>query len=110
MEAEIPRREPRILPLVRHGEHLIAVQVLPVMVASLLTLVRRRWLPGVALQPIENVVVIALPVPQHSRERLTLHPSCVLAFEAGVNVIVKLIRFLNPFGHDRARSQPRGRP
>ncbi len=84
------------------------------MIASVLALRWRRRLSGIALQPVEDVVVIALPVPQHSGQRLPLHPPRILIVETGVYVCVKLIGFTNAIGEDllelrkgiRSRSRP----
>ena len=72
--------------------------MLPVVVAAILPLLRRGRLTGIALQPVEDVVVIALPVPQHAGQRLPLHASRILVVQTGVDAIIEFVCFLHPIG------------
>jgi hypothetical protein len=60
MESEVPRRVPRILPLVRHGDDVGVVELLPRRVAAARALGRRERLPRVALDPVFHDVVVEL--------------------------------------------------
>ena len=71
VEREVPGRVPGILPLVRHGDHVAVVHVVPLIVP-------RRGLPGrlvrigpALLEPLVNIVVVELLRPEHPRQRLT---------------------------------------
>jgi hypothetical protein len=85
MERQIPRRKPRILPLVRHGKNRAAVDVLPLCVAAGLAFSGGGWRAGIAFQPAANIVFIILFAPDHSGEGLPLHQASVFVIHAGLN-------------------------
>ena len=60
MESHVPRREPRILPLVRHRDHITRKKMGPIRVATAPP--RRRWrrLLRIARQPVLHDIVIKL--------------------------------------------------
>src|SRR5690606_27444732 len=49
MESQVPSRIPRVLPLIGHGDDVIILQVPPMAVSALLSLLRRRIASGVSL-------------------------------------------------------------
>ncbi len=70
VEAEVPRGEPRVLPLVRHRHDVERLEVAPAGVAALEARGGRGGLGRVAGQPAGHVVVVELLAPEHPRERL----------------------------------------
>src|SRR5438132_8802220 len=72
MEGEIPSRKPGVLPFVRHGEYLIRIEMLPIMVATVLALLRRRRLRRITLEPAPDVIAVELLGPDHSSACLAL--------------------------------------
>src|SRR5712672_3964319 len=119
MKRQIPRRIPRILPFVRHRNNVVVVQVRPIMVSPLQSLLRRRRSRRIAVQPGAHVIVIELLVPHHACKRLPHHPPGILRQFLGntgnvelvslflsqrkqlVKSIFKIIRGRNPFGKFR---------
>ena len=73
VEPQVPRGEPRVLPLVRHRHDVEGLEVAPPGVAPVQPLVRRRRLGRVAVQPAGHVVVEQLLAPQQPAERLPHH-------------------------------------
>ena len=77
LEREVPRGEPRVLPLVGHRHHPHRVEVAPVAVADL----RRDGGGGcagiVAVEPARDVEQVALLAPQEPRQRTALHEPLV---------------------------------
>ena len=72
MESEVPCREPRELPFVRHRQDVTGREMPPVMVALLQALRRRLRLCRVSGQPSGDHVVVILLRPQQAGERLPL--------------------------------------
>ena len=68
----------------------------PVVIPAALALPGRGRLSRITLQPVENVVVITLAVPQHAGERLPLDAPRIFVVETGVDSGVKLIGLANP--------------
>ena len=79
VEGEVPRGVPRVLPLVRHRDHVVVVEMPPLGVAPLPALRRRRGLAGIALEPAPDVVVVPLLRPEQPRQRLAHDAPRVLA-------------------------------
>src|SRR5262249_22697053 len=52
MKRQVPRSEPRVLPLVRHRHDAHRVQVVPVDVAKVIARLRRRRLGEISLEPL----------------------------------------------------------
>src|SRR5438067_10638694 len=72
VKGEVPRREPRILPLVGHGDDAHGVEVAPPAVAAE---VACRWWRNrgvVAVEPDVDDEEVALLVPEHAGEGLAL--------------------------------------
>ena len=63
VEGKVPRGKPRVLPRIRHAQHIGVVQVPPVPVAAHLPFGRRRRLRRVAIQPAGNIEVVVLLGP-----------------------------------------------
>ena len=78
MEGEVPRRVPRILPLIRHRHDALIVEVAPFGIAPVLSLRRRRGLARIAVKPILDDIIIELLAPKHSRQRLAMNQSVFL--------------------------------
>ena len=70
VEAEIPGREPRVLPRIRHREHVERVEVAPAAVAPVLARLRRRRRSGIPVQPAAHVVGVDLLAPDEPGARL----------------------------------------
>ena len=73
VKREVPRRVPRILPLVRHRDDVGVVQVLPFVIAAADGAQAEAAGPGSPSSHSRDHVVIELLRPQHSRERLPHH-------------------------------------
>ena len=70
VEPEIPRREPRVLPRIRHREHVEAVEMAPAAVAAMPAGLGRRRLAGVPVQPAAHVIGVDLLAPDEPGARL----------------------------------------
>src|SRR5690242_7070517 len=79
MKGCIPRREPRIFPFVRHGEHVRAVQVLPPVISSFFSFRRRRRKGRITCEPSVHAIVVRLLRPDQPRECLSLYLAGILA-------------------------------
>src|SRR5438105_14977970 len=77
MESQIPRGVPRILPLVRHGQHVGVVEVHPVAVAAVLTTFGWRRAGRIASQPFLYFVEVKLLAPQQAGKRLALYAALI---------------------------------
>ena len=66
VEPEIPRREPRVLPRIRHREHVEGVEVAPVAVAAVLASLGRRQLARITVEPAAHVVRVDLLAPDET--------------------------------------------
>ena len=98
VEGQVPGRVPGILPLIRHRDHVLVVQVGPVAVAPALALLRRRRTCRIALQPGTQVVVIVLLGPEQPGKRLPLHVARIFGNALGRALGVELISFSEPHG------------
>src|SRR5262249_33981765 len=72
VKSEVPRGEPRILPLVRHGGDAHRVEMPPAAIAADVALGGRGEGGIVAVEPDVDVEQIALLVPEHAGEGLAL--------------------------------------
>src|SRR3984885_10837896 len=95
MKSQIPRRKPGILPLVWHGKDGAAVDMLPVCVAAILTISRRRRRAGIVHQSEADILGVILFAPDHSGERLPVPKACVRVVHAGLNSCVEFIALAN---------------
>ncbi len=95
MEGEVPRREPRVLPLVWHGDDVFSVQVLPLVIAE--RRIGEQRVPAVFRQPDVPVELVVLLGPEHAGQRLAADHPLVAAEIDGQYVGVELVR-LGPAG------------
>ena len=96
LERQVPRGEPRILPLVRHRDDPLGVEMLPVAVANLGARLRRRLGGVVALEPLAHVEAVYLFAPQKPGERLPLDAALVGGGGLRLKGGVKLVGFITP--------------
>ena len=79
VEGQVPGRIPRILPLVRHRDDVGVEHVEPFRVAHVLAGGFEQRMTLVLAQPFLQVEVVILLAPQHSRQRLAVHPALIFA-------------------------------
>ena len=65
----------------------------PVAIAAVTALARRRRLPGIAIQPLGNIVVEELLAPDHAGESLALHVPSVRIGDFGLEAGIELVGF-----------------
>src|ERR1041385_3887707 len=63
VKGEVPGRIPGIFPFVRHRHDPLVVKMTPSRVTNMFALFRRRWLAGIAIEPLFNDVMIKLLAP-----------------------------------------------
>ena len=100
VKREVPGREPRVLPLVRHRHHAHRVEVPPVRVARLPP-PRRRLRRIVAVEPLRHVEQVALLAPQEARERAALDQPLVRGRRRRREVCVEHVRLMATRLEDR---------
>ena len=71
MECKIPRGIPGILPLVRHGDDVIVVEMRPILVAAFLAVGGWHWACRITFEPVCHSVVIELLGPKQACITLT---------------------------------------
>ena len=91
VEGEVPRGEPRVLPLVGHRDHVGVVQMAPLVVAAVSTGLGRRRQRRIAVEPALDIEVEELLRPQHPGERLAQHGGFVGAGSRRGQVGVELV-------------------
>ena len=91
MKRQIPGRIPGIFPLVRHGDHVGVEHVEP-------SVLRTSWRGGleqrmalVLAQPLLQVEVVVLLGPEHSRQRLAVHPALIVVQRVGRDPFVEFV-------------------
>jgi hypothetical protein len=94
VKRQIPRGEPRVLPLVRHTDHVSVVEMFPADVAAVLAIAGWRHLAFVAVQPLAHVVVEKLLAPDQARQRLPLYAARLGIGEVGLQRGVELVGVL----------------
>ena len=110
MEREIPGREPRVLPLVRHREDVGVVHVVPARVARRGRDVSPYGSGPTLGQPAVDVVVVELLPPQHPGERLPHDARPVLGQALGDHPGVEVVRLAPSRVDDRVEGlRRRGR-
>ena len=67
VECQVPRRIPRVLPFVGHGDDIAIEEVRPVVIAAATASGGGPGLVGVAIQPVADHVVVELFTPQEPR-------------------------------------------
>ena len=78
VKGEIPRREPWVLPLVRHRQHIGVIRMPPFPVPAGTASHRCRWMCRVTLEPFLHRVVIELFRPEQSGVRLPRHAALLI--------------------------------
>ena len=101
VKREIPRRVPRVFPLVRHRDNVRIAQMPPVGVAATLAAGRRGRLQRIAVHPASDVEEVILFRPQHARQRLTLDEPLVGVIHFVLQARIKGISFGDPAGEQR---------
>src|ERR1700730_8368578 len=91
VERELPRRVPRVFPLVGHRQDFAVVKVAPVMVAPVPALLGGRRLRRISAQPALDVVAVILLVPEEACDRLAKDPSFVVPEVARHDRFEKLV-------------------
>ena len=91
MESQVPCRIPRVLPLVRHGDHIGIEHVEPFGVAHVVARGLEQRMTLVLAQPLLQVEVVELLAPQHSRQRLAMHPTLIFVQRAGRDPLVEFV-------------------
>ena len=114
VEREVPGRVPRILPLVRHRDDVVVVEMRPFGVPPASARRRRRRLAGIALEPAPDLVVVPLLRPEHPRQRLAHDAPRVLAEAIRHHGRVELVGLAQALGEGlfelRARTAPPAGP
>src|SRR6188472_4068530 len=100
VKREIPSGKPRILPRIRHGQHVEGIKVPPTGVAAKSMPERRRWLTRIPIQPPGHPVRVHLLAPDPPRARLPQNPHLYLADLIGCQGRIELICFPFPIGYD----------
>jgi hypothetical protein len=70
VEGQVPGGVPGVFPLVRHGDHVGIVHVVPVVVARRGLARRLERVRAAFLQPLIHIVVVELLAPQHAGQGL----------------------------------------
>src|SRR5215510_9303823 len=107
VECEVPGGIPRILPFVRHRDDVGVVEMRPIRVATMEPL--PGWFgPGrVALQPPKDFVMVELLSPEETGKRLPLDAACVFGEIVWRELVVELVRLLNPLCERRSETLAR---
>ena len=100
MECEIPRRVPRVFPLVRHRDDVGVVEMAPLMVSCLAPLRRWWWKIRIAVEPGSHLVVVVLFRPQHSRQCLPHDVPGIIGKILRDDAGVKLVGLANALRED----------
>ena len=82
VEGQVPGRIPGILPLVRHRDHVGVQHVKPFRVPHAVAGGFHERMTLVLLQPLIQIEVVVLLAPQHSRQRLAVHPPFIFVQRA----------------------------
>ena len=91
VEGQVPRRVPRVLPLVRHRDHVGVEHVEPLGVAHVVAGGLEQRMALVLAQPALQVEVVELLAPQHSGQRLAVHAALIFVQRLGRNPRVELV-------------------
>ncbi len=85
-----------ILPLVRHRDHVGVQHVEPFRVPHVLPGGFEQRMALVLAQPLLQVEVVVLLAPQHSRQRLAVHPALIFAQRLRRDPLVEFVRVADP--------------
>ena len=64
MEGQVPGREPRVFPLIRHRNNVPVEKVSPFSISTEVSFGRRRWLRRITREPFANAVLVELFAPK----------------------------------------------
>ena len=110
VEGEVPGGIPRVLPLVRHGDDVLVVQMRPLAIPSPPASGRRGRLGGIAGKPSLDVVVVELSAPQHAGQGLPHDQATVGGQRARDDEVVELVRVSDAAAEDLLEVETEGRP
>ena len=108
MERQVPGSEPRILPVVRHGDHFVGMEVEPAAVATGSASMRGG---GPAASPFNQsrmIVAVVLLIPQQAGKGLTLEFRMSSGIGNGVTAGVKVVGLALPLLDDATASATNG--
>ena len=91
VEGQVPGRVPRILPLVRHGDHVGVQHVEPLRVPHVVPGGLEQRMTLVLAQPVLEIEVVVLLAPQHSGQRLAVHPALIFGQRLGRDPLVEFV-------------------
>ena len=96
VEGQVPGRIPRVLPLVRHGDHVGVQHVKPFRVAHAAATGLHERMTPVLLKPSIQIEVVVLLAPEHAGQRLAVHPALIFVQRVGRNPIVEFVGVGDP--------------
>ena len=91
MKSQIPGRVPRILPFVRHRDHIGIEHVEPLGIAHVMAGRLEQRMALVLSQPLLQVEIVELLAPEQSSQRLPVHPAFVFVQRVGRNPVVEFV-------------------
>ncbi len=91
VEGQVPGRIPRVLPLVRHGDHIGVEHVKPFRIPPTVAAGFHERMTLVLLQPLIQIEVVELLAPEHSRQRLAVHPPFIFTQRSRRDPFIELI-------------------
>ena len=91
MKSQVPGRIPRILPFVRHGDHVAVEHVEPFGIAHVMADRLEQRMALVLSQPLLQVEIVELLAPEQSSQRLPVHPAFVFVQRVGRNPVVEFV-------------------
>ena len=100
VERQVPGGEPRVLPFVRHREHVAIEHMRPVGVSPVQSLRRRTGLLGIPLEPVVHDVVIELFRPQQPGVCQTHHLAFVVRKRSGNALGIERVGLLDAIAKD----------
>src|SRR5690349_15000894 len=93
MKSQVPRRIPRILPLVGHRNDVAVQHVEPLGIANALLTGTSHGMSFVFLQPSVKIEIVVLLAPQHAGQGLAVHSPFILAQRSWGDPLVELVGF-----------------
>ena len=105
VEGQIPRGEPRILPLVRHRDYITGEEMAPVAIAALHHRMRRQRQARVSPQPLLHRVGVELLAPDQPGICLERNLARLLVHALRHHMLVELITLRDALVHDLIKVQ-----